>query len=78
MRMLRTPPLVVLVLFLLSCATNPVTGRQEVSFMSPEREAAVGKEAAAQVEREIGLVDDPKLLAYVRQIGQRLAAHSPR
>jgi predicted Zn-dependent protease len=76
--MLRTTPLVVLILFLVSCATNPVTGRQEVSLMSPEREASVGKEAAAQVEREIGLVNDPKLLAYVRQIGQRLAAHSPR
>jgi predicted Zn-dependent protease len=65
-------------LFLLSCATNPVTGRQEVVLMSPERETASGKQAAAQVEKEIGLVRDPKLEAYVAQIGQRMAHLSPR
>jgi predicted Zn-dependent protease len=63
---------------LLSCATNPVTGRQEVVMMSPEREAATGKQAAAQVEREMGLVRDPKLVAYVEQIGARMAELSPR
>ena len=67
-----------LALLLGACATNPVTGRQELVFMSPEREAAQGRDAAAQVEREIGLVRDPKLTAYVEQIGQRLAKHSPR
>jgi predicted Zn-dependent protease len=61
-----------------SCATNPVTGRQEVVFMSPEREAATGKQAAAQVEREMGIVRDPKLTAYVQQIGARMAKLSPR
>lgn len=60
------------------CATNPVTGRQEVVFMSPEREAATGKQAAAQVEREMGLFRDPKLTAYVQQIGARMAKLSPR
>jgi predicted Zn-dependent protease len=62
----------------LACATNPVTGRQEVVFMSPEREAAQGKQAAAQVEREIGLVRDPALTAYVERIGERMAGLSPR
>jgi predicted Zn-dependent protease len=60
------------------CATNPVTGRQELVFMSPEREAAMGKQAAAQVEREMGIVRDPKLTAYVQQIGGRMAKLSPR
>lgn len=78
MHPLRVPPLLGLALLLGSCATNPVTGRQELVFMSPEREAAQGRDAAAQVEREIGLVRDPKLTAYVEQIGQRLAKHSPR
>jgi predicted Zn-dependent protease len=63
---------------LLSCATNPVTGRQEVSLMSAERETATGKQAAAQVEREMGLVRDPALVAYVQQIGRRMAKLSPR
>jgi predicted Zn-dependent protease len=46
--------------------------------MSPQREVAVGQQAAAQVEREIGLVRDPALTGYVDAIGQRLAAGSPR
>jgi predicted Zn-dependent protease len=67
-----------LCLALAACATNPVTGRQEVIFMSPEREAALGREAAAQVAQEMGLVQDPALVAYVGQLGARVAAHSPR
>jgi predicted Zn-dependent protease len=63
---------------LLACATNPVTGREEIVLMSPSREASVGKEAAAQVAAEMGLVEDPALLAYVSQVGTRVAAHSPR
>jgi predicted Zn-dependent protease len=61
-----------------ACATNPVTGRQEVTFMSPEREAALGREAAEQVAQEMGLVADPALVAWVAGIGARVAAHSPR
>jgi predicted Zn-dependent protease len=63
---------------LLACATNPVTGRQEIVLMSPEREATVGKQAAAEVAQQMGLVEDPALVAYVRQVGARVAAHSPR
>jgi predicted Zn-dependent protease len=63
-----------------ACTTvvNPVTGKSEWSTMSPEREVALGRQAAAQVQAEMGLVDDPALSAYVDQIGQRLARHSPR
>jgi predicted Zn-dependent protease len=65
-------------LLLLACVTNPVTGREELVLMSPSREAAVGREAAAQVADEMGLVEDAALLAYVRGLGARVAAHSPR
>ncbi|HVP27661.1 MAG TPA: M48 family metalloprotease [Myxococcota bacterium] len=61
-----------------ACAVNPVTGRPELTTMSPAREAAVGREAAEQVQSEMGLVDDPSLQAYVDRVGQRLAAFSPR
>jgi predicted Zn-dependent protease len=37
-----------------------------------------GKEANEMVEAEMGLVKDPELVAYVKQIGQRLARHAPR
>jgi predicted Zn-dependent protease len=61
-----------------ACATNPVTGRRELVLMSPEREASLGREAAEQVERTIGLVDSKPLADYVSALGVRLAAHSPR
>ena len=61
-----------------ACATNPVTGQHEVILMSPEREAALGREAAQQVAQEMGLVEDPALAAFVDAIGQRVAARSPR
>jgi len=60
------------------CAMNPVTGRPELTTMSAEREAALGQQAAAQVEAQMGFVDDAALQAYVQRLGQRLAAHSPR
>jgi len=71
-------PSILAALLATACATNPVTGRQEVSLMSPARESALGKQAAAQVEKEIGLVRDPALTAYVQQIGARMAKLSPR
>ncbi len=46
--------------------------------LTTEREIAVGRSAAQQVEREMGLVRDPELVAYVRALGSRLAALSPR
>ena len=42
------PLLLLLLLLLLGCAVNPVTGARELVLMSPEREAQIGKEAAAQ------------------------------
>jgi predicted Zn-dependent protease len=76
-RGLRCAPIVA-ALLLAACVTNPVTGRSEFTLMSPERETALGQQAAKQVEREIGLVDAPELAAYVERLGQRLARNSPR
>src|SRR5262249_19836729 len=36
-----------------------------------------GAEEAKQVEAALGFVDDPKLQAYVQQLGARVAASSP-
>ena len=55
------------------CTTNPVTGKSEFTFMSAEREAALGREAATQVQEQIGLLLDPALTAWLRDLGNRLA-----
>lgn len=61
-----------------ACVTNPATGRRDLIFMSSQDEAAIGREEAAKVAREMGIVDDPGLTAYVSAVGQRVAQYSPR
>ncbi|MBW2414293.1 MAG: M48 family metalloprotease [Deltaproteobacteria bacterium] len=48
------------------------------TLMIPGREAKVGARYHAVIEQTMGLVEDPDLTAYVRKIGDRLAAHSTR
>jgi len=63
-----------------SCTTvvNPVTGRPELTTMSPQEEAQLGKQASAEVAQQMGFVDDARLEAYVAQLGAKLAPFSPR
>ena len=60
------------------CATNPVTGRPELVLVSAAREKELGREEAQRIEQEMGLLDDPAIVAYVQAVGRRLAAQSPR
>jgi len=61
-----------------ACATNPVTGRREISLMSESQEIALGKESDAQIRQEMGVYDDAALQRYVSDIGLRLARLSQR
>lgn len=63
---------------LASCATNPVTGRRELTLMSEAQEIAIGKENHPQILREMGRYDDAELQRYVNDLGQRLAKGSHR
>ena len=61
-----------------SCAVDPVSGLPEPVGMSEEAELQQGEEVAKIVEEQIGLVDDPRLNAYVDKVGRRLLEHSQR
>ncbi|MGH9173710.1 MAG: M48 family metalloprotease, partial [Vicinamibacterales bacterium] len=63
---------------LTACATNPVTGKREVSLLSEAQEIAIGQQYDAEVRREMGVYDDPELQRYVSDIGHRLAKLSHR
>jgi predicted Zn-dependent protease len=54
--------------------TNPATGRQTVSVIGPEQEAAMGAEEHPKIVAQFGGVydEDPALTAYVNEIGRRL------
>jgi predicted Zn-dependent protease len=53
------------------------TGESRPSLISENKERELGQEAASEVERTIGLVQDPALVGCVREIGRRLVAQTP-
>jgi predicted Zn-dependent protease len=61
-----------------ACATNPATGKKNFNLMSEAEEQAVGRQADAEIRREMGVYDDPQLQRYVTDVGLRLAARSHR
>ncbi len=73
----RALPLVAAAL-LTACATNPVTGKRELSLMSEAQEIQLGQEMDVQVRREMGLYEDPGLQQYVQSVGLKLARVSER
>jgi len=52
------------------------TGESRPSLISAQKERELGQEAASEVERTVGLVQDPALVGYVSEIGRRLVAHT--
>ncbi|MEZ5286340.1 MAG: M48 family metalloprotease [Vicinamibacterales bacterium] len=73
------PSLVVIVATLCAaCATNPVTGKRELSLLSEADELALGRQADAEIRREMGVYDDTEVQRYVSDIGMRLARVSHR
>lgn len=61
-----------------ACATNPVTGRRELSFMSEAQEISIAQESDPQIKEEMGVYNDPELQRYVSEIGWRMAKISER
>lgn len=62
------------------CAVNPVTGEQELSFVSTEQELAIGQKNYGPYRQADGgdYNLDPALTRYVRDVGQRLVRVSDR
>jgi predicted Zn-dependent protease len=61
-----------------ACATNPVTGKSELSLVSESQEIQMGQQAAQDVASSIGLYDDQRVQAYVSSLGKKLAANTER
>ena len=68
-------------LLLAACGTqvvNPVTGQTERTVMDEQTEIAEGAKAHKEVLQEYRAYDNPRLQAYVDDLGQRLAKQSHR
>ncbi|MGD8561713.1 MAG: M48 family metallopeptidase, partial [Desulfarculaceae bacterium] len=63
-----------------ACAVNPVTGQQELSFMSEGQEVALGAQNFPLYTQKMGgkPADDKDLQGYVNNLGRKLAATSHR
>lgn len=66
--------------FLIGCATNPVTGKRELSLVGEGTEINIGAEQYSPSRQSQGgdYVVDPELTRYVQGVGNRLAAVSNR
>jgi len=73
-------PLLLLLTLLAGCATNPVTGKYELMLVSESTELEIGREQYFTSRQMQGgdFKLDPKLAAYVSQVGRRLARVSDR
>ncbi len=68
-----------IVLLLAACATNPVTGRREISLVSESQEIAMGQEADPAITIQMGgLYPDSAIQQYTRAIGLDMATGSER
>jgi predicted Zn-dependent protease len=65
-------------LLMVSCSSNPATGKRQIAFISEEQEVAMGREADQQVVQSLGLYQDEEVQAYVNRLGQQLARESER
>ena len=61
-----------------ACATNPVTGKPELSLVSEQQEIQMGQQGAQQVAQEVGLIKDQALQNYVQSVGSAIATKSER
>jgi predicted Zn-dependent protease len=65
---------------LTGCATNPVTGKKELHFVSEAQEIQIGEQQYGPGRQSQGgdFVTDPKVTEYVRTVGNKLAAVADR
>jgi predicted Zn-dependent protease len=70
--------LMVVLLALAGCSTNPATGKRQIAFIGEQQEIQMGREADQQIQQQLGLYPDQDLQAYVNRLGQQLAAKSER
>lgn len=61
-----------------ACATNPATGKSEISLVSESQEIEMGNQMLAAARATLGVYPDSGLQRYVRSIGSGLAASSER
>jgi predicted Zn-dependent protease len=55
---------------------NRNINKGSINFISLEKEIGMGRQLAAEIERQVKLVDDPTINEYVNRVGQNLVRNS--
>jgi predicted Zn-dependent protease len=55
---------------------NRNINKGSINFISLEKEIAMGRQLAAEIERQVKLVEDPTINEYVNRVGQNLVRNS--
>ncbi|MFC1570114.1 M48 family metalloprotease, partial [bacterium] len=71
--------IMLLVLFFVSCAVNPVTGKREFMLLSQADEIAMGRQTDEEIIEMYGIYQDESLQSYINNLGRRMApvTHQP-
>lgn len=65
--------------FAAGCATNPITGEEQLMLISEDQDIEIGREYAPEVEKQLGgKLRDEALQNYVDTVGQRIVRISHR
>jgi predicted Zn-dependent protease len=61
------------------CVTNPITGRDELMLYGEDRDVAMGKQYAPEVEKQLGgRIENSVVQNYIDSVGQKVAKVSQR
>lgn len=63
----------------LGCATNPISGEEQLMLISEDQDVEIGREYAPEVEKELGgKIRNEALQSYIDSVGQRIIRISHR
>jgi predicted Zn-dependent protease len=76
---MRKTTLVLSLVLLAACSTNPATGQRNFNIVSESQEIAIGQQSHPEILRQFGVYrEKPELTQLVDRIGKRIAAESER
>jgi predicted Zn-dependent protease len=63
----------------IGCATNPITGEEELMLFHEDQDIKIGEQYAPEIEKELdGRIEDEGLQDYLNTVGQKIASISHR
>jgi predicted Zn-dependent protease len=76
---MRKATLLLTVVLLAACSTNPATGKRQFNIVSESQEVAIGQQSHPEILKQYGVyTEKPELNQLVERVGRRLAAASER